>query len=218
MTIWRMRQATQGDLRTVLDVLSMRVAWLREQGSDQWSTFPRWPAKLEDAISRGQTWLLETNEHEPVGTVTLSTIGDPDFWNPDERVIPALYVAKLATLPPGEAEKNTRIPSRKTRGLGNLMLLWTVDYAARAQLAVVRVDVWRTAHDLHNWYERHGWTKVRTVELPHRKSGALFERQAVRQSLPDIYEAPRLTGSTTLFECRTPANSTDDDELPRERP
>ncbi|OLF18214.1 hypothetical protein BU204_06485 [Actinophytocola xanthii] len=169
---WLLRQAEPDDLDTVLEILGQRVAWLRRRGSDQWSTFPRWPAKLKASISRGETWIAESREHEPVGTITVFTSGDTDFWSPDELAIPALYLAKLATLPPDAGAPDV------VHGLGQLILEWTVDYAARAHLAVVRLDVWRTAHALHRWYELHGWTKVRTIELPHRKSGTLFERPA----------------------------------------
>jgi hypothetical protein len=79
------------------------------------------------------------------------------------------------------------------------MLEWSVHYAARAQLQAVRVDVWRTAHKLHRWYRQHGWTTVRTVELPHRKSGTLFERAATRILLPNVCEIPSPRNSGCVF-------------------
>jgi hypothetical protein len=199
MRSWLIRQAHREDLQTVLNILSMRVIWLHSRGSDQWSTFAQWPPKLTETIDLGHTWLVETTDHEPIGTITVTTSGDPDFWTPEELAAPSLYVAKLATVPPDYVPERATVPPSDIRGLGRLMLDWSVDYAARAELEAIRLDVWRTAYDLHRWYMNNGWTKVRTVELPHRKSGTLFERKPCRQTLPNLCEVPMLAKPAVIF-------------------
>lgn len=199
MTSWLIRQAHRNDLQTVLNILSMRVIWLQSRGSDQWSTFAQWPPKLSETIDLGHTWLLETVDREPIGTITVSANGDPDFWTSAELTTPSLYLAKLATVPPDYVSEQATVTPSDIRGLGRLMLAWSVDYAARAQLEAVRLDVWRTAFDLHRWYEQNGWTKVRTVDLPHRKSGTLFQRVPFRQQLNNLCEVPDLVSTAAIF-------------------
>ncbi len=174
-TIWT---ATQAELDTVMRLLHDRVRWLREKGSDQWSTYQRWRPEMEASIRRHETWLLRDDRtYEPVGTITLSSKGDPEFWSEQERAIPALYLAKLATS-----------PERSGQGLGRLLLDVSLYLAVAHSYKEARMDVWRTATKLHEYYRQQGWEHVRTVELPHRHSGALFTRRVVA---PTVNLPPR---------------------------
>lgn len=163
-TIW---PARDGDLGTVMGLLHERVAWLRRRGSDQWSTHSRWLPEMEEALARRQTWLLrDARTCVPLGTVTLGTKGDPEFWTPAELREPAVYLAKLATT-----------PAYAGLGLGKLLLDFSLHFAATWGFSTVRMDVWRTSTDLHAYYRGHGWSQLRTVDLPHRHSGTLFEKE-----------------------------------------
>jgi GNAT superfamily N-acetyltransferase len=121
---------------------------------------------MVQSIAAKQTLLLrDANSFEPLGTITFSTEGDPDFWTEEERAVPSLYLAKLATRTDSAGQ-----------GLGRLMLDYALYYAVAQRLKEVRMDVWKTATNLHEYYRMQGWTYLRTVEKPGRFSGALFTR------------------------------------------
>jgi GNAT superfamily N-acetyltransferase len=159
------RLATGDDLDEVLALLNQAASWLHSRGLDQW------PGgfgadRIAPLLDRGEVYLLH-EDTAAIATVTVSRRGDTDFWTPAELAEPALYIAKLAV-------------ARDHAGnqLGELILRWTVDLAARQHLTWARLDAWRTNHQLHSWYRRIGWQQVRTVPLPHRNSGTLFQRPA----------------------------------------
>lgn len=160
------RAATVDELDVIMQLLQQRIAWLRARGSDQWSTWPAWPAKLPAALKRRRVWLL-TEDDLPVGTVTADEHADPDFWTETERADPAVYLAKLAVL-----------PDRAGRGYGTLLLDVAGELAYREGRQLLRLDAWKNNPGLHAYYSNHGWRHLRTVDLPHRRSGALFETDA----------------------------------------
>jgi len=51
------------------------------------------------------------------------------------------------------------------------------EMAADAGKQWLRQDAGRTNEDLHAYYRRLGFDHIRTVELPHCGSGALFQRR-----------------------------------------
>ena len=112
----------------------------------------------------------------PVGTMTLSGEADPDFWTVAESRQPAVYVSKLAV-------------TRADAGLGALLLRWAVDAPPGSAVSGPGLDAWRANEQLHAYYRRRGWEHVRTVSLPYRRSGALFQRPA----LPDLEAREALT-------------------------
>lgn len=125
-------------------------------------------------INRRETWLL-FDHSEAIGTASISTDGDPDFWSPAELAEPALYLGKMASS-----------LNRSGEGIGALMVLWARDWAARHGFSFLRWDVWRTNPELQDYYRRLGATHVRTVEVADRWSGALFQASATVQ--PDLAE------------------------------
>jgi ribosomal protein S18 acetylase RimI-like enzyme len=90
---------------------------------------------------------------------------DPEFWTPDDRPEAALYVHRMAV-------------SRSVAGAGagGEMLDWAARRAAQADKKLLRLDAWKTNAGLHGYYRGQGFKMVRLVDLPHRQSGALFER------------------------------------------
>ena len=164
MTVGR---AAVADLPEVLHLLNDAAAWLHAKGLDQWPDgFSA--ERIGPLAARHEVWIAREGGR-PAGTVTLSAEADPDFWTDAEGRQPAVYVSKLAI-------------TRADAGLGALLLRWTVDYAARIGCEWARLDAWRTNEQLHAYYRHQGWEHVRTVSLPHRRSGALFQRPA----LPDL--------------------------------
>jgi GNAT superfamily N-acetyltransferase len=163
--------ASHNDVNDVLKLLNEAASWLHTQGFDQWPNgFSA--QRIAPIIDRGEMFIVRTESGHPAATVAVSSNGDADFWTVNELAEPAHYVAKLAT--------SRTVASS---GLGELLLRWTVDRAARQGMDWVRLDAWRTNSRLHDYYRRAGWAYIRTEEVAHRRSGALFQRAAVEDSI-----------------------------------
>jgi GNAT superfamily N-acetyltransferase len=168
--------ATTEDLADIEALRAEVVAWLATRGTDQWQArfctrSPRRvnPAQrgLAAAIRRREAHLLREGT-EVVAFLILDDYADPEFWTPDDKPDSGLYVHSM-------------LVSRRHAGqdLGGVLLDWAGDQAARADKTWLRLDAWRTNTKLHVYYLRHGFTHIRTVTLPHRGSGALFQRPAM---------------------------------------
>uniref|UniRef100_UPI003F492079 GNAT family N-acetyltransferase n=1 Tax=Amycolatopsis sp. CA-096443 TaxID=3239919 RepID=UPI003F492079 len=174
MTRYAMRRASGDDVPRVMALLDRRTDWLRDRGSDQWSTRAFAPL-MHAAVDRGETWLLWDGD-DAVATLTMTTTADPDFWTRDERLVPALYLSKLAT-----------DPGRSGEGLGAMLVDWAAGYAGDRGVLWLRWDVWRTNTRLQDYYRGIGGRLLRIVDRPCRHSGALF----------DLSRAPRALDITT---------------------
>lgn len=164
--MYEIRRAAPKDLNQTLDIVFQRIEWLREGGSDQWSTRSNWQEVFEEAIYGQRVWLAVDGLWRVAGTVTVDSTPDLDFWSAarDGR---SLYLSKMAT---SLADRGM--------GLGGVLLDWANNYAAQKGFPSTRIDVWRTATRLHEYYQRHGFQHARTVDVTGRYSGALFERPA----------------------------------------
>lgn len=169
-----MARAQADDLAVVMDLLDQRTAWLHERGSDQWSTREFKPL-MQDAIAQGFTWLLRDEAGTAVATLTTNTVADPDFWNSNEIAQPAYYLSKLATA-----------IQWKGHGIGKLLISWSAKYAREHGVNLIRWDVWRTNHGLQDYYRSLGAQHLRTVEVPGRRSGALFEQWTSNEGIKEI--------------------------------
>lgn len=158
-------------LLDVLAVLDAAAADLRRRGITQWPD--RFDpdgsrvATIRREIDRGNTFLVRHHQM-PVATVTLSDQVDVDFadgWT--DGVDDAVYITRLATIPQARALTGL--------SLGSLLLDHARQVAALRGVGKVRLDCSRTNDALHAYYQRNGFTHVATVEVPGRKSGALFE-------------------------------------------
>ncbi|WP_242909718.1 GNAT family N-acetyltransferase [Actinomadura terrae] len=161
----------------MLGLLNGVADWLLSRGIRQWS-IGFTAEKMAPIIERGELYVVREGA-AAVATVTVSENGDADFWTPEERAEPARYVGKLATA-----------REYGGQGLGALLLRWAVDLGARQGARWMRLDAWRTNYQLHDFYRKAGWDHLRTVELEHRRSGALFQHPAVsdlvaRSALPE---------------------------------
>ena len=129
-----------------------------------------------------------------VATTILSDDGDTDFWTPQELTEPAFYVSKVAAV--------DGYP-----GLGSALLDWCGWQAARRGGELLRLDAWRTNPDLHRYYLTRGFRHVRTVEVPGRNSGALFERPA-RNVITDSMREHGLADPSTVEVTMSDADDT----------
>ena len=193
----RMIKAEPGDLPSVLHLLTERAAWMRERGSRQWSGDLLAPERIAGIIAEGGTWLAMAEDATPLGTITLSEHGDPDFWTADERTWPAIYISKMATaLDHGH-------------GLGKPMLRWAVHRAADKGVPWVRLDVIRDpeATRLRQWYVMQGFTPLQTVVVEGKNSGALFQRRSVLDPDAALAFIPATDHPERLFRLRIPEGS-----------
>lgn len=163
---WTINLIEPDETAYVLDLLLDRAEWLKSIGSDQWANFAESRDRLLRDITPDRTWLLrDYTSGDPLGTITF-TDADRDFWTPTEIAVPALYLSKLATSTKPEAH-----------GLGRVLLSFAVWWASSScQYSEVRLDAWKTSTKLHRYYEREGFRHIRTVQVPGRRSGALFSR------------------------------------------
>ncbi|SMC99142.1 GNAT family N-acetyltransferase [Kibdelosporangium aridum] len=167
-----MSRAKPGELDEVMALINQRIEWLQEQNSDQWNTGRPFRTRMENFIDRGETWVLRDGE-TLIGTVTVRTEGDPDFWTPRELAEKALYIEKMATS-----------ITRQGEGLGGLLLSWTQNHASKIGAKIVRWDVWRTNKRLQDYYMTVGARHIRTEDVTNRWSGALFELDAM--NIPEL--------------------------------
>lgn len=179
--------ASRDDVTLLMEMRTEAENWLRSRGSDQWNdrevgaiAMTKWKAMIDD----GRTWLIRDMARDiTVGTVSRGP-ADFDFWNDDDRPETAFYLYKL-------------IIRREIAGagLGSLVLDWACRVAALEGREWVRIDCWRTATGLQQYYEGLGFKHVRTEAPLHRKSGWLAQRpsslvlnqdRALRPAVPSL--------------------------------
>src|SRR3990170_1014573 len=108
---------------------------------------------------------LPTESRQPIRFPYDVTRTDAEtFVITAKHLQPALYLSKLATR-----------PAVGGQGLGALLVECANHYANARGISRLRWDVWRTNANLQTYYKRLGAQHVRTVEVPNRSSGALFE-------------------------------------------
>jgi GNAT superfamily N-acetyltransferase len=162
-----LRKATQADATALTSLRDDAAAWLASRGIEQWTS--GWDdlaaTKLAAAIDEERTWVVD----EGGQILATVTIGGPDldFWTEADEPDSALYVYRL-----------TSARGAVGRRYGEFLLDWVGECAERAGQRWVRLDCWRTNAELHAYYLRCRFQHVRTVDVPGRKSGALFERSA----------------------------------------
>ncbi|GAA4396125.1 hypothetical protein GCM10023088_78370 [Actinomadura verrucosospora] len=164
-----LRRAEAGDVPAMVAMRREAEQWLAERGIEQWTA--KWTTvgaeKLERAARQRRAWVLE-DAGAVVATVTLGG-PDEDLWHVEDG--PALYLYKLMVA-----------RSHSGRGIGEMLLDWACDQAARYRYPALRLDIWPNNHGLGAYYESTGFRHVRTVDVPGRDTGRLYERPAAHAS------------------------------------
>ncbi|MEU3836901.1 GNAT family N-acetyltransferase [Streptomyces microflavus] len=151
------------ELDAVESLLREASAWLASRGIDQWQ-YPPHRDRITEALERGLCFLAFEGG-KPIATIQVDDFADPEFWTTEDRLDSALYVHRMAV---------TR--SNSGVGVGGLLLDWASERAAEQGKRWLRLDAWKDNQGLHRFYEAAGFTLLRIVDLPHRRSGALFQR------------------------------------------
>lgn len=159
----RIRRAGPDELNTVEALLNEASAWLASRGIDQWQ-YPPHRDRITAALERGVCFLV-FEYGKPIATLQVDDFADPEFWTPDDAPETALYLHRMAV-------------SRESAGsgVGARILDWAANHAAAQCKRWLRLDAWKDNEGLHRYYKTAGFSLVRIVDLPHRKSGALFQR------------------------------------------
>ncbi|MFJ9508432.1 GNAT family N-acetyltransferase [Streptomyces anulatus] len=157
------RAGRPDELSAVESLLSEASAWLASRGIDQWQ-YPPHRDRITEALERGVCFLA-FRDGKPVATIQVDDFADPDFWTPEDRPDAALYVHRMAV---------TRTASGAD--IGGLLLDWASERAAAQGKRWLRLDAWKDNQGLHRFYKGAGFTLLRIVNLPSRRSGALFQR------------------------------------------
>lgn len=159
------REAGLGDVDTAKQILEEASAWLRSRGQDQWQKLPN-TERLVTAVNDRTLFMVDTGG-STIATFILDEQADPEFWFESDAPHDALYVHRLAIRRAAAGHE-----------VGSALLDWASRRAHSVGKQWIRLDAWRTNEGLHRYYTARGWDLVRTENLPHRGSGALFQRMA----------------------------------------
>jgi predicted N-acetyltransferase YhbS len=154
------RRAQREDAVTVAALLDEATVWVNDLGFSQWPLpFPR--DQLIAAIDRGEVYVVESEEGEPVATVSMLS-DDPVYWG--DRPPDALYVHKLAVRRDWAG-----------RGIGAAVVEWANAEAAEAGRDFLRVDCLGDNPGIREYYEDLGFEHRGDLAFDGRKM-SLYER------------------------------------------
>jgi GNAT superfamily N-acetyltransferase len=168
------RRANKADVDTVATMWNRSAEWLKSIDSDQW----QYPVKMENieaAVKTESCWLV-IREDLPIGTITLDTNAEPQYWHPTDGPANALYIHRMVV-------EGTERGSE----LGSAMLDWAGERAIATGREWIRLDAWRSNKALHQYYMARGFELVRVVEDPSGSGVCLQRRATVR-----LNRGPRL--------------------------
>jgi ribosomal protein S18 acetylase RimI-like enzyme len=145
--------------------------WLGAKGLDQYRgvNAPYAHRALDRLLDAGQFVGWEV-DHQ-IRAVAAITAADLDFWTVGEALEPVTYLARFMV-------------GQHGKGWGEILLEAIASRETARGSEALRLDCWRSNTGLHRYYEQHGFRHVRTVVVPGRQSGALFERRLVRTPIP----------------------------------
>ncbi|GAA2902273.1 hypothetical protein GCM10010517_68160 [Streptosporangium fragile] len=173
-----LRRATDADLGGVLALLAEVAGWLDRRGVRQWPAAGFPAERIAPLIGEGVLYLLDAGDGAgvPAATIALDGHADPEFWTPGDDPRAALYVHKLAVA-----------RAHAGRGLGEALLDWAGLRVLAQGRRWLRLDCSKDNPRLQDYYRSQRFAHIRTVDLPHRASGALFQRPGgLRGRVPDV--------------------------------
>lgn len=163
------RAGRPDELGVVESLLREASAWLASRGIDQWQ-YPPHRDRIAEALERGVCFLA-FEDSKPIATIQVDDFADPDFWTPEDLPDTALYVHRMAIA-----------RAHSGSGVGSQLLAWASERAATQGKRWLRLDAWKDNQGLHRFYRNAGFNLLRIVDLPQRRSGALFQRPTGRDS------------------------------------
>ncbi len=154
------KRARHEDADTVAELLDEATVWVGELGFEQWPLpFPR--DELAEAIDRGEVYVVEGEDDEPVATLVLLQ-DDPQYWG--DRPQDAFYLHKFAVR-----------RDRAGRGIGAAVVEWANAEAAEAGREFLRLDCLCDNPRIRDYYEDLGFEHRGDLVLNGRNM-SLYER------------------------------------------
>jgi GNAT superfamily N-acetyltransferase len=177
-----LRRAGEDDHDAIVSLIDAAAQWLRAtKDTDQWTQPWRNEEDRSNRIRRdltaGKTWLLH-DSGLAVATITADPADYP-IWPAERQREPAVYVRRLVVR-----------RDHAGRRLGTTLLDWAGLTAREAYGAAwIRVDVWRTNKELHDYYEDQGFRSCGEWRDPAYPSGALFQKptEHLREPLSPLF-------------------------------
>lgn len=160
------RNATPNDVDAVVALRVEAEQWLHAAGIQQWIDRERGVRNIRDSVAAGTTYVVTTAPEDVVASLTLNG-PDTDFWTAEDEPDAALYLYKFMIS-----------AQYRGSGLGDELLDWACAQAEDRGQKWLRLDCWRENDALQRYYLGRGFERVRTVVVPGRGSGALFQRPA----------------------------------------
>lgn len=161
----RLRPVHSEELPELLRMRTRAEQWLAGRGSDQFQN-PQAQKRARQDIKRllrdGRFVGLTSNGHDLLAVNALVE-PDLDFWGNGDDLAASWFMARgmVTSLGSGHMAELFDHLSSAAAGAGKTWL---------------RFDCWRTNTALHDYYKTLGFHHVRTVNIPGRDSGALFQR------------------------------------------
>ena len=154
------KRARHEDADAVAELLDEATVWVGELGFEQWPLpFPR--DELAEAIDRGEVYVVEGEDDEPVATLVLLQ-DDPQYWG--DRPQDAFYLHKFAVR-----------RDRAGRGIGAAVVEWANAEAAEAGREFLRLDCLCENPRIRDYYEDLGFEHRGDLVLNGRNM-SLYER------------------------------------------
>lgn len=144
-------RAAPSDLDLLYEFRREAAVWLRSKGIDQWNN--PFPADyLLASVNAGGVYLISDGD-DVAATVTLDNQPEPDLWTDEELAEPDMHLHKLIVR-----------RHYAGQGLGDRILDWACDHAARDHAAWVRINVTNDNTVLQRYYLDRGFHHIRSVE------------------------------------------------------
>lgn len=164
------RRAEPRDVQLIGQWRQEAARWLATKGTDQWSnagiTQCEFENRVHESVAEGGTWIAETDNQVPVGTVAVDEHeDDPGLW-PIELLRESFVVHRMIVPRPAAGQ-----------GIGTLLLEHAESLARAAGKRWLLLDAWTTNHELHEYYRSQGFTHFKNVAEHSTPSAALFMRR-----------------------------------------
>lgn len=163
------KRASNDDLNDVMQLLRHRQEWLKQCGINQWqSEVKPFEEQMKENIDAGYTWIATDSNLGPIGTLSMSTIPDRDFWTEEEAEEPSYYLYKMVTS-----------PNVKGKGYGSAMLSWANQYSRSLGLGLLRWDANANNLKLRKYYTDQHANYLGTITVSGRESGDKYEMRGL---------------------------------------
>ena len=156
---YEIRKATESDIDQLVVLFNEATKRKIDKGDTAWGD-PNWvEAEVDSLLSKGTVFIAK-KDGDIAGTVSVSMKDERGAWDSE----PSVYIQKLA--------------GRETdKGIGRIMLDSARVFAESHEMHRLRLDCSSGNHRLCDYYERAGFTKVKTVPTEEDGEIALFEKQ-----------------------------------------